>query len=103
MNGIENQIDALIDAEYASANKKFAMFGSRHEAYAVIREEVDELAEASEDTEKTTRFIWEDVKRNSSNEVINKELDMIEKRARHTAIEAIQVAAMCRKWKESKV
>ena len=52
--------------EYVIASKKFKKFNSRHEGYAVIKEEVDEL--------------WDAIKGNFANNLVRKE--------------AIQVGAM---------
>lgn len=38
-----HDITVLMVAELKKANKKFPKFNSRHEGYAVIKEEVDEL------------------------------------------------------------
>ena len=69
---MENEIDEVllsVKDELIKANKKFPMFNSAHEGFAVLKEEVDEL--------------WDDVKKN---------------RIALANDEAIQVAAMAVKF-----
>lgn len=42
-----------IDAEYRRATKRFGAFASRHEAYGVLKEEVDEFWDAVKDNRPT--------------------------------------------------
>jgi len=48
-----------ICAEYLRASKKFPKFNSRHEGYAVIKEELDEL--------------WDAIKENATNDLVEEE------------------------------
>ena len=48
-----------IVSEYLRASKKFPKFNSRHEGYAVIKEEVDEL--------------WDAIKGNYSSDLVEEE------------------------------
>ena len=43
MDVITKDVRALAKKELAAANRRFRMFASPHEGYAVIREELDEL------------------------------------------------------------
>ena len=62
---------SLIEEEYNNSLKKFPLFNSPHEGYAVILEELDEL--------------WNEVKKKQFNKVNSSE-------------ECIQIAAMCAKF-----
>lgn len=45
MDVITKDVRALAKKELAAANRRFRMFASPHEGYAVIREELDELVD----------------------------------------------------------
>ena len=57
---------SLVEGEYLRATSKFGAFHSRHEGFAVLKEEVDEL--------------WDEIKTNASSDRVRDE--------------AVQVAAM---------
>lgn len=90
-----SKIQALADEELKEANKKYPEFSSDHEAYAVIKEEVEECKEDVQEMEMVLSYFWGKVKRNrSSNDLISG----MKKIALEAAAEAIQVAAMCDKF-----
>ena len=97
MNAVENDIRALVDKELAAANERFPQFHSAHEGYAVIKEEVDELKEATDKVIGRMVSLWSRVKYGNDPERL---LQMISEDAVNAAVEAIQVAAMCRKFLE---
>ena len=97
MNAVENDIRALVDKELAAANERFPQFHSAHEGYAVIQEEVDELKEATDKVIGRTVSLWSRVKYGNDPERL---LQMISEDAVNAACEAIQVAAMCKKFLE---
>ena len=97
MNVVENDIRALVDKELASANKQFPQFHSAHEWYAVIQEEVDELKEDMDRINCRITSLRVRVRFNSSCEEI---VSRIYDDAINAACEAIQVAAMCKKFLE---
>ena len=97
MNAVENDIRALVDKELAAANKHFPQFHSAHEGYAVIQEEVDELKEAIDKVIGRMVSLWSRVKYGNDPERL---LQMISEDAVNAACEAIQVAAMCKKFLE---
>ena len=97
MNVVENDIRALVDKELAAANERFPQFHSQHEGYAVIQEEVDELKEDMDRINCRITSLRVRVRFNSSYEEI---VSRIYDDAVNAACEAIQVAAMCRKFLE---
>lgn len=97
MNVVENDIRALVDKELAAANKQFPQFHSAHEGYAVIQEEVDELKEDMDRINGRIPSLRARVRfNNSCEEIVSRIFDD----AINAACEAIQVAAMCKKFLE---
>lgn len=100
MNAVENDIRALVDKELAAANERFPQFHSQHEGWAVILEEVNELSAETALVEKTANELWEHIKSNKPSGVIEYDADWVGRYAINAACEAIQVAAMCKKFLE---
>lgn len=97
VNAIENDIRALVDKELASANERFPQFHSTHEGYAVVLEEADELKEVVNRINDRMIYLWARVRfNNDCKELVSR----IYEDAVNAACEAIQVAAMCRKFLE---
>ena len=97
MNAVENDVRALVDKELAAANKQFPQFHSAHEGYAVIQEEVDELKEDMDRINGRIPSLRARVRfNNSCEELVSRIFDD----AINAACEAIQVAAMCKKFLE---
>ena len=97
MNAVENDVRVLVGKELAAANKRFPQFHSAHEGYAVIQEEADELKEATDKVIGRMVSLWSRVKYGNDPERL---LQMISEDAINAACEAIQVAAMCKKFLE---
>lgn len=84
MNVIENDVRALVDKELTAANERFPQFHSAHEGYC--EGEFDAM-------QYCLNCLWRQTKCNVPTEP--KEL---QNAAVRLACEAIQVAAMCRKF-----
>lgn len=97
MNAIENQVLELVAVELAAANERFPQFHSAHEGWAVIQEEADELKEATDKVIGRMVSLWATVKYGNDPERL---LQMISEDAINAACEAVQVAAMCKKFLE---
>lgn len=95
------KILALAAEELADANTKHPpKFHSMHEAYAVIKEELEELKDEVELFELYFDKMWDDV-RDDCNEAAGCELEHMWKYAVKAAQESIQVIAMCDKALQS--
>lgn len=90
-------VEALVEAELLRASAKFGeRHHSPHEAYAVIKEELEETEEALEYARFYFDGYWEKIKQNKAGglrELVGRTRD----EAIKTACEAIQLAAMCEK------
>lgn len=89
-----SEIQRLVNEELKEANKKYPLFHSDHEAYAVIKEEVEECEDDMREMQMVLSYFWSKVKRDKKSDDI---IQGIKKIAMHAAAEAIQVAAMCDK------
>lgn len=92
-------IEKLINEELQNANKKFPLFSSWHEAYAVILEEVEEAQE--ETNVMCTLYLdrlWQDIRAKASSEADRfVDIGIVRGHAVRAIEELIQVAAMCDK------
>ena len=99
MNAIEHLLPGLVEKELQAANAKFPPFASLHEGYAVMKEEVDECGDAMTLLDSLSNCLWGMIKADAhSFENLASMAGTIEKDAIHLAAEAIQVAAMARKF-----
>lgn len=102
MDVVRNDVENLVLKELGAANVKFPLFNSAHEGYAVILEEFEELKDEIDKMEKDMPVLWRAVKQNEAYDDIAKVfINNIKLRAVFAATEAIQVAAMCEKFKKS--
>ena len=92
------KIETLIKEELDAANEKHPLFHSPHEAYAVLKEEVDELVDETNWAVRLLDVMWCEVR---ADEDIVETADSIYKRAIMLIQEGIQVAAMCKKTQDS--
>ncbi len=95
MNVIENDIQKLVQKELNGANKKFPLFNSPHEGYAIIKEEIEECMDNANPMFETFAAAWYHIKNNKN---AFDEIRQVKEFAEKLAIESIQVAAMCDKY-----
>lgn len=95
-----DKLENVIKAEYREANRNYAMFSSPHEGYGVVKEEVEEMAAELDTLYELFANFWDCVKRDDD-EGANEFIMGVENRAHLMASEAVQVSAMCRKYKDS--
>lgn len=99
----QEHILSAIEMEKEAAISNRGYFHSDHEAWAVLKEEVEELTDAcykhlrSEKDEIDN--LWSYIK--LDRDLSPKELEIIRNNAYNIAFEAVQVIAMCLKWGES--
>lgn len=94
MDELLDEMKRLQHEELERANKIYPHFASDHEGAAVLREEIDEVAEDMDDIFKLFDRIWRQVRCDGELLTLTKEM---QKTARHLAAEAVQVAAMAQK------
>ncbi len=91
-------IRELVNEELLFANQKFPLFASPHEGYAVLKEEIEETLDESKRLDRNIELLWCGIKKNEN---VMPYVGYIEDYALQCAAEAIQVVAMCRKYKQS--
>lgn len=99
MNAVQEQVKELVGVELAAANEKFPPFHSMHEGWAVIMEEAQELKAETITLRNKLDIAFHDIMRNDT-AMVNATIQSMEENAVDAACEAIQVAAMCRKFME---
>lgn len=97
MNAVIEKIPALVAEELEAANAQHIAFHSPHEGYAVLLEECEETAEELGGLEDKLRELWGAIKMDDQHYGRNF-ARMVETKAIRLAAEAIQVAAMARKF-----
>lgn len=97
---LTKQINAAIRDELAAAKKKYSTNNSRHEGYAVLLEEFEEMRDELEDLDAYMDRIWKNTKSNVSTEIYQDFLERARKKARLLIAEAIQTAAMIDKMND---
>ena len=90
-------IDSAIKAEIEHAKQNWGpTYASEHEAYAVLKEEVEEAADDLELLQEDLELLWNSTKGNAQ-EVCRVNRSHIAKLALALAIEAVQIAAVANK------
>ena len=97
MNAVENDVRILVDKELAAANERFPQFHSAHEGWAVILEEVDEAEAEMKTIRGNVNGMFYLIRNNVDAKWV---VEKTEYAAIQTACEAVQVAAMCKKFLE---
>ena len=98
MEELIKTINTITKIELKRANKKFPPFNSNHEAYAVLKEEIEEAREESGRVTSSLEMLWERIKLDSSCDSLINICEYIKKHSILEAAESIQVAAMCQKF-----
>lgn len=98
--GLMLQIDQIIKDELDAAKKKFPANNSRHESYAVLREEFEEMQDEERKLSNELDNIWDAVKKNTDPDVLLKYLNRVQNISRQLTAEAVQTAAMADKFVE---
>lgn len=99
MDAVKKDVEALVEKELEAANKKFPLFHSPHEGYAVLLEEVEELKDNINNIDHDMPVLWKLVKKNEANgDQAKVFIRSIRIMAILAATEAIQTAAMCEKF-----
>ena len=100
MDAVSKDVRRLVNKELEAANRKFRQFASPHEGYAVIVEELNEVWTAEKNLRvEAGAHIWNLIKANRT--VPRDDLRAVQKAAIDLAVEAIQVAAMAKKFEHS--
>ena len=99
-SAVLTQVAGLVNEEYNAAIKKYGLNYSRHESFAVMKEEIEEVEDELKAINELTHSLWENTKSNSNNRSCADQFGTIQHRAIKLAAEAIQVAAMARKGAE---
>lgn len=99
----EEIINDAIEAETREAEKNYGKkYASKHEAYAVLKEEIEECKEEIDKIKTPIHLFWLSVRGrqkdiNVDNYSDTKQINIIKSIAINTAKEALQVAAVCNK------
>lgn len=70
LQNLKEIIEFLISKQLSSANEKFPPFNSRHEAWAVIHEEVEELDNELADTKRGLTHYWTSIKKDADTDIL---------------------------------
>lgn len=90
----------VIDEYRMAASEHGEYFSSPHEGYSIIKEEAEEAKEEMDSVEWHLEYLWRNVKEDDPNNYRDA-AEIIQGRAVRLASEAIQVAAMAKKFIES--
>lgn len=91
-------IKSLSREELQHANSIFPLFHSAHEGYGVLKEEIEEAEEEIQEVRENFGILWDTIRENGLG---FESIAEIEDHAIKAAAECIQVAAMCKKYRES--
>ena len=96
---MEKQIKELVDKELIrSTHIHESTFPSVEHALTVLREEVEEVEESTQELRKDFNIFWTSYRENM---LLEEELDSMELTCEHIIKEAIQVMAMIDKYRKS--
>ena len=89
-------VEKAINEELKNAKGYGDKYSSVFEAYGVLKEEVEEMNSEVEEVKGNFTIFWNCIKKNNG-EKQKEFLKLIETSAEKTALEALQVCAVCRK------
>ena len=100
MLALIKEVEQITQAELNRANASFPLFNSKHEGYAVIKEELEETREALDTLESSIAVLWDDVRGKDVPGFIAdfNTTEEIHAQAVAVAAEAIQTAVMILKY-----
>lgn len=97
MKELKSEIKNVINHELARANKEYPLFVSNHEAYGVIKEELEEARDNIEYADLQLGEFWDCTKANDSLEETIEFLERGRKAMLLCACESVQTSAMFEK------
>jgi len=100
MEELKVQVQKLSDEELKRAMVKHPLFFSKHQGYAIIKEEVEETELEMEAINISLSHFWNDIKENNGLRMLGN-IEDLKEYAINLAAESIQVAAMCQKFIDS--
>ena len=98
-----NKILELINEELNDANEHYPLFHSDHEAYSILKEEVEEAHDLIDEIESFMRLMWNNGVRANNHTTVENGKEAVFTYAVHLIQEAIQIAAMAKKGYEHTV
>ena len=91
-------IDEAINCEYTNAKEKWGdRYASLHEGFAVLLEEIEECRREQKGMRYNNRNLFNFIMNGEKCQAMNITIAHIMTNARHLAMEACQVAAVCKK------
>lgn len=94
----ESLIDESIYAEYTNAKEKWGdKYASMHEGFAVLLEEIEECRREQKGMRYNNKVLFNLIMTGKNDQAMNNTIAHIITNARHLALEACQVAAVCKK------
>lgn len=95
----KNFINAATAAETENAKKNWGpTFYSEHEAWAVLKEEVEEAAEEEKTIQDCLNALWNAIRQGKQQERQKNSLSFVFQHAQALATEAVQIAAVAQKY-----
>ena len=91
-------ITQAIDAELENAKHYGDKYHNMHEAWAVLHEEVGAVRKNFKSMKNLEKWLWKSITRNTKPDI--RMMMELAEQAAHLAMEACQVAAVCRKMIE---
>lgn len=88
------EVNILVGNEKNRGIEEYGHNHSRHEGYAVMREELDEFETEYDNLISDVAKLWSMTKNNEKSNIVSRHLDDMSRRAKMMICEAIQFAAM---------